>query len=148
MDADILKAALPVFGGALALLGGVFTFVSGRLRDAPDDDAKSSVWALTALWTAAALWFIGIALAMFVDLPLHSIPLFCLSLAIHWKLFVSGPEPASRKAIAMFALLCAVTAFATLFATFAYVTDRILSIQERQLELPRKTIEAPQPVSK
>src|SRR4051794_27534654 len=100
MDTDLLKAALPVIGGTLALLGGVFTFVSGRLRDAPDETAKSEVMTLTWLWVASASWFIGIALATFVKLPLVSVPFYCATLTIHVKLFASGPESVSRRAIA------------------------------------------------
>ena len=148
MDTDLLKASMPVVGGTLALLGGVFTFVSGRLRDAPDETAKSEVIALTWLYAAGAFWFIGIALATFAKLPLFSIPFYCACLIIHLKLFVSVPEPASRKAIAMFALLCAVTAFAILFAVFAHFFDRMLDIQSLQLELLRKTIEAMKPLGK
>ena len=142
MDTELLKSSLPVVGGILALMGGVFTFVSGRLRDAADDDAKSRVLDLTWLWVAVALWLVGQALATFTAFRLYAIPLYAVSLAIHWGLFVRGPEPASRKESAVFVMLCTVTGFAILFAMFASFFDRFVELQNQQIELLQRTLDA------
>ena len=142
VDTELLKSSLPVVGGILALMGGVFTFVSGRLRDAADDEAKSRVLDFTWLWIAVAMWLVGQALTTFTALRLYAIPLYAASLAIHWWLFVRGPEPASRKEIAVFVMLCTVTGFAILFAIFTSFFDRFIELQNHQIELLQRTLDA------
>lgn len=141
MDSELIKAALPVVGGALALAGGVFTFISGRLRDAPDTTAKSEIFAITWVWVATAVWFVGIGIAVFASHSVASIPFFCATLAIQYRSFVAQPNPPSRRAVANFALLCTTAATAILFSIFVDFARGTLDIQNRQIEILKQTVE-------
>jgi hypothetical protein len=141
MDSELLKTVLPVVGGALALLGGVFTFVSGRLRDAPSEDAKARVLGGTWVWAAIILWLVGIGIGTFSQLRMLAIPFYFAAFAIQWRLFVDGPEPASRRAVATFAASCAVVAFAVLFSVFTQLIDQLVELQGTQVELLKNIVE-------
>jgi hypothetical protein len=142
MESDLLKAFLPAFGGALALLGGVFTFVSGRLRDAEDAEAKARVFAYTWYWTSLAIWFVGIAVSVFAGKHLLAIPCYALSFALQWKLFLDGPEPVSRAATANFAFQCALTTLAIAGSGLFALADSLLGLHERQVDAMNKLVEA------
>ena len=43
MDTELLKSIGPLLGGLMALVGGVFTFVNGRLRDADSPEQKTAM---------------------------------------------------------------------------------------------------------
>ena len=142
MDTDLLKSVLPVIGGALALLGGVFTFVSGRLRDAPDEVSKLRVMTRTWANVAVVFWLVGISLVAFANRPLFGIPFFAATLAIQTKQFLSGPKLVFRDAIALFVFNCVLAAFTILFAIFVYFFDLMLASQNQQLEVLRNIIDS------
>jgi MFS family permease len=140
MDAEFTKSVLPVVGGALALAGGIFTFVSGRLRDAEGRDAKDRIMQLCFLWIACVLWIAGSALCAVSGAQIYAVPLYVISFALHWKLFSEGPNPPSRNAVANFALLAAMTAFSIVFAMMISLIDPILRIQERTIQVLERTV--------
>jgi hypothetical protein len=135
MDADTLRATLPAVGGLLALVGGVFTFVSGRLRDAPDERAKAQVISAVWYWAAVVLWCVGAGILGFSKYPIAAIPFLLVYVGIHWVAFLGGPEPVSRRDVAMFvAVVSAALTTITAALSFQFARD--------QLELTGAIIEA------
>lgn len=127
MDADFAKTFFPLVGGVLALAGGVFTFVSGRLRDATGPDAKARVLTITTSWIATALWLIGCVLTAIRGLQIYAPLFYVVSFGLHWKLFLERPRQPSRLESSVFAIFCALTAFSVLASLTFYPIDKLLT---------------------
>lgn len=145
MDADLTKTIFPIIGGVLALAGGVFTFVSGRLRDAEGSNAKNRVLQVTTNWIAFVLWLIGCGLTSFSGLQLYAIPFYLIAFALYWKLFLDGPSRSSRWETSLFAVFCATTATMVLTSILAYMTEHLVSNQAEMLKLIKSVIDLNKP---
>ena len=111
MDTDTLKALFPLLGGALALAGGVFTFVSGRLKEAEGRDAKDRVVGLTLTWISLALNAFGLLAAVVLAGYAVSVILFCCAFFVQVVIFLRKSEPVRRIDVVVFSFMCSFFGF-------------------------------------
>ncbi len=141
MDIELAKASLPIVGGLLAFAGGIFTFVNARLKEAENADARDRILGVTVIWIAMGLWVLGSILVAIPALRLIAIPCFGISFALFYRLFLSGPQAISRREVAFFSVLSAVTAVAILSAISLFVLEALAELQVRTTEVQVKMVE-------
>lgn len=142
MDVDLLKMLLPVLGGLLGALGGIFSFVNGRLNEAKTDEAKHAVRQKTSEWIATGLIMVGAALASFAQMFGVACVLYFVAFIIQTCLFVSRRGAASRGEIVMYSLQTAIF-FSVLVASFTFsMLIRIISVQESMLDAQVKIVDS------
>lgn len=137
-DLELLKIVSPIVTGVLVFTGAVITFVHGRLNEADSDEKKQYILQVTRLWIAVGLWIVACVLPMFKT-GLYAIPFFAGSWAIYYDLFVKGTSRPSRKEIAAFAVITALTAgqivLVITFSLISQQTDLQKAIIEHQTQL-------------
>lgn len=140
MDTDLLKVIGPILGGLLALVGGVFTFVNGRLRDAETPEQKDALLRTTAEWIEVAPSLAGLV-ALVAGAPFYAaVVLFTLSYLLQARLFLRKRTPVQRIEIATFSALTSVTAASIVFAVAGGLIERLIDNQERMLNVQLQTI--------
>lgn len=105
MDYESAKAVFPVVGGLLALAGGVFTFVNGRLNEAKTPEGRTTVVDATISGIAIALnvvAFVAVVLGEFL-IPTG---LFALGFMLNTINFARRSGPVHRSEIIMFGIMC------------------------------------------
>ncbi len=136
MDIDTLKSAFPLLGGALALAGGVFTFVAGRLKDAETFEAKANVVRLTLEWLSLALNLAGMLTAALTRTYVVPGVLFAAAYMIQTVIFLRRTGPPSRMEMVTFSLMTSIfisaAVVALLFATMHDMLDLIRTLTELQ----------------
>lgn len=140
MDTEALKSFFPVLGGVLALAGGVFTFVSGRLRDADGADARAVVVRRTWEWLASGLSVGAMFVAIATNLYAVSATLFTVAFVIQAYMFLDNPSPPRRIDVLTFGLLCATFVTTLLMAATFPLLQRIIDLQGRIVEVQQELV--------
>lgn len=140
MDNEMLRSIFPVLGGILALAGGVFTFVSGRLRDADGTDAKSAVIRRTWEWLASALSVAGFLTIVLSKLYVLGMLLFAAAFILQVYMFLQNSSPLRRVDVVTFGLLCATFVSMLMMAITFSLFERVINIQERMIDFQEKLI--------
>jgi hypothetical protein len=128
MDTDTLKALFPLLGGALALAGGVFTFVSGRLKEAEGPDAKDRVVGLTLTWISLALNAFALLAAVVLGGYAVSVILFCCAFFVQVVIFLRKSEPVRRIDVVVFSFMCSFFGFFLASVVTLYYIGRLLDL--------------------
>ena len=140
MDSEVLKSFFPVLGGILALAGGVFTFVSGRLRDADGADARAVVIRRTWEWLASGLSVAALLVAIATNLYAVSAMLFTAAFVIQAYMFLDNPSPPRRIDVLTFGLLCATFVTTLSMAATFPLLQRIVDLQQRIVEVQQDLV--------
>jgi hypothetical protein len=141
MDTELLKTIGPLLGGLLALAGGAFTFVNGRLRDAATEQDRTQLLSAAATWVALAPTLAAVLL-MFLGAKFYvAVALFVLSYVLQARLFLVKAAPASRAEILTFSALSGVTAASVVFAITGSLLERVIDNQARMLQVQEQTIQ-------
>jgi hypothetical protein len=141
MDTELLKAIGPLLGGLLALAGGAFTFVNGRLRDAESLKDKSRLLGATATWVALAPTLAAVLL-MFLGAKFYvAVALFLLSYLLQARIFLLKPGPPKRAEILTFSALSGVTAASVVFAITGSLLEGVIDNQARMIQVQGQTID-------
>jgi predicted membrane-bound mannosyltransferase len=141
MDTELLKAIGPLLGGLLALAGGAFTFVNGRLRDAETQEDKNRLLSAAATWIALAPTLAAV-LFMFLGAKFYvAVALFVLSYVLQARIFLLKGSPPTRAEILTFSALSGVTAASVVFAITGSLLERVIDNQARMLQVQEQTIE-------
>src|SRR4051794_28193482 len=82
MDSVSIKDLLPVIAGAMALIGGLFTFINGRLQEAQTQEAKRNVVNWVLLSGGIIFSLLGLLLAIIFPHLRILIPVFFVSAII------------------------------------------------------------------
>jgi hypothetical protein len=128
LDTETLKTIFPLLGGALTLVGGLFTFVSGRLKDAKGRDARDRVVTLTLQWLSFAFGLSAL-LVIFLS-PGYAVPvfLFFCQFVTQIVLFLRKSEPMQRIDVVVLSLICSFYAFFFASALVFYYTGIVLGL--------------------
>lgn len=141
MDVDVLKTAAAVFAGAMGLIGGILTFVNGRLKDAETSDEKFVIYYRTWQWISNGLSVVAVLLMFFFKTYLISVILFVAIFGIQSYLFLSLPNPVTRREIVAIGLLCSMLASGLVFMSLAPLLERVIEIQGSMVEIQKKTLD-------
>ena len=141
MEADIAKLLLTVAAGALALAGGAFTFVNGRLAEAKTPEHRQSIYRVTAQVVALVISISAVGLVLWASLYKTAGVLFLLSYAVQSGLFVTRKGAPGRAEILSFTFLTGVLCAALGFLALATVIDRVVDVQARIIESQGRIIE-------
>ncbi len=141
MEAEALKSIFPVVGGLLALAGGVFTFVSGRLRDADGSEAKALVIRRTWSWLAIALSLAAIFVTVAMNLYAASVVLFSASFLVQLHVFLANPAPATRVEVLVIAFLCASLLTSVAMAGTFTLFEGVIDLQRRTIQVQNDLID-------
>jgi hypothetical protein len=134
MDTELAKLVMPFLAGAMALAGGLFSFVNGRLNEAKTHDARQRV----ITWTLGSLSFAFILVGLIVSffkVSLASSIFFLISFALQVILFVRGIGPINRIELALFCLTCSVMTTAIGFVLVLDLVSRNVEITGRIIDL-------------
>ena len=140
MDAESLKSYFPILGGILALAGGVFTFVSGRLRDADGVDAKAVVTRRTLEWLSSGLSAAALLVGILSKLYVVSVVLFGAAFGIHAYMFVQNPSTPRRAEVLLIGMLCATFALLIAMAVTFPLLERMIDVQGKMLEIQQELV--------
>jgi hypothetical protein len=130
-EADAFQSLFPLVGGALALAGGVFTFVSGRLKEASGPEGKKRVVTLTIRWLSVALNALALLAVIFGKG--FAVPVLLLSLAfvLQIVLFLRIAEPVERVDVVGFSLLSGFYIFFLASAVSMHFVGRTLDLIDK-----------------
>lgn len=137
MDIDTLKSVLPAVGGTLALAGGVFTFVAGRLKDAESPDAKANVVRLALEWTSIILNVVGLALGSFTRAYFAAVAFFLIAYGLQTFIFLRRRGSPSRTEVVSFSLLTAVVVSGVVVALLFSVTHDVLDLIQGLIDVQK-----------
>jgi len=140
MDTDSLKALFPILGGILALAGGVFTFVSGRLRDAEGADAKAVVARRTLEWLSSGLSYFALLVAILTKLYIVVVVLFVIVFVLQAYMFVQNPSPPRRVDVLTFGMLCATFVTSIALVAMLYLFERVIYVQGQMVEIQQEMV--------
>jgi hypothetical protein len=141
MDAEALKSVFPVLGGALALAGGVFTFVSGRLRDADGAEGQTAVIRRTWSWLAIGLSTAALIATLAMNLYVVSVVLFSASFIVQMHLYLTNPAPPHRAEVLVVALMCASLLTSLAMAGTFSLFERVIDLQRRTIQVQHDLIQ-------
>src|SRR5438552_11675739 len=96
----------------MALAGGIFNFVNGRLQEAKTPEARSRVVTWTLLSLSVAFNLAGVATSFSLDSYLAVLALFALALALQITLFLRHPAPIQRLEVVALCLIVSTFTFA------------------------------------
>ena len=134
MDPDVLKGLLAVAAGVLALAGGAFTFVNGRLSEATTSEARRRVYDLALQWISFALNLIGILSILFIPGYTVAIVFFAAAFVVQITLFMRREEPIRRIDIVTFTLMCSAFAFFLASVGTLYWVGRLVDILSKTVK--------------
>ena len=137
MEADSVQSLFPLIGGALALAGGVFTFVSGRLKDAEGIRAKERVIGLTLQWLSVSLNAFGLLAGLFLKGYAISVVFFSLAFLLQVLLFLRKSEPVRRIDVVTFSILCTSFGVFLVGVISLHFFGRLLDLMEKMIPLVR-----------
>ena len=107
MDTEIANHVFPLIGGALTLAGGVFVFVSGRLKDAKTAHDRQRVVFLTLQWLSFGFNTAGLFVGIYFRAYLSAYTFFAIGTAIQVLLFLRRTGPVSRgELVSLFLVFC------------------------------------------
>jgi hypothetical protein len=136
---NALALAVPFMafaGGAMTLIGGLFTFVNGRLNEANTPERKGRVidWVVRAL--AVIFYLIGGTLSFITFIWI--LPFYTIGIMLDITLFIRTRRPINRWDMVMLAILLS-GYFTLALATFVFfTTDKIISQMGQHLDLIEK----------
>lgn len=135
---ETLKALLMTAAGGLGFLGGLLTFLNGRLKDAESPDARAKVWERTLDITVLAVNVVGATLIA-IGWGRWGLAIFSVAYAVEFFRFIRRDGPITRGEIAVWILLtCMFTAIVVLVFVAGYF-DRVLAIIERLTAIVDRT---------
>jgi hypothetical protein len=117
----------------MALAGGLFTFLNGRLNEAGTRDARERVIVWTLAGLSAALTLCGFA-ASIIGFGLWSLAIFLVAFIFQTTLFIRQPGPMGRIEIVSFCILCCTT-------TTLFISIFTLHFFERHLKVTSDIID-------
>lgn len=133
MDYENIKSVFPLLGGALALAGGVFTFVNGRLNEAKTEESRTFVISMLIFAFVCIANLSAVLTLMFIK-PLASIPLYILVLMAETISYVRRGNILTRWSIVSYCLLsCIICCNITLIAAGSWIDQ----VREENKEIYR-----------
>ncbi|HEY8358862.1 MAG TPA: hypothetical protein VIL30_15500 [Ramlibacter sp.] len=135
MDLEGLKSVFPLLGGMLALAGGVFSFVSGRLKDADGAEAKAAVIRRTWGWVALGLAVAALIATVVLDWSGASMVLFSLSVVVQLWMYLARPGPLHRVEVLLVSVLVASLVTSIAMAVTFSLFERLVKIQRETIQV-------------
>jgi hypothetical protein len=127
MDTELLKTLFPAFGAILALVGGVFTYVNGRPREAEGEE--DSAVRQTLDWISFALAAGGFVAAVLVRSYVFAVLFFTANFVLQCYMFLRNPSPLRRLDALTLGLLSATFAATLALAAIVPIVDQIVTAQ-------------------
>ena len=134
MDLEGTKLIVPLLAGAMALAGGIFTFVNGRLIEAKTTNARRRVvgWTLSGLSTT---FLLAGLFTSFLNSNLWPLALFAVGFAFQITLLLRQSGPVQRIELLTFCLVCCGFTLFTSITLTLHFTGRILGVVEKMTEV-------------
>jgi len=121
----------------MALAGGFFTFINGRLNEAKTSDARERVIAWSMAGLTLVLVVAGVIATLF-NLALWASTLYLVAFTIQIILFIRQSGPVSRIELVSFCLLCCVTVTTVSLMFTLSILERHLKVTEGIVDVLRK----------
>ena len=127
MDYENIKPLLPFLGGVLALAGGVFTFINGRLNEAKTEENRTFVIDILIFVFVCVTNLCAVLALVFIK-PLLSVPFYVLVLVAETVSYIRRGNLLTRWSIISYCLLsCIICSTITLIVAGSWIDQLALS---------------------
>lgn len=135
MDTELLRTLFPLFGGILAVVGGVFTYVNGRLREAESEEDTAAAIRTTLDWISFALAAGGFLAAVLARSYVFAVLFFTANFVLQSYMFLRSRAPLRRADVLTLGLLSATFVGTLAMAAILPIVDRIVTVQTSTAEV-------------